>query len=532
MSSLLSPGVLPVYPTKVVTGLVAVAGDSRGAFSSFPAALAQGCAIAYHNSWFHQLSQMLNGAIVNICPTAVSGTDVQSMASTQLAQILACNPRPTVVFEMCDVNNFYGAGSTADFVISQKCQFWRALSEAGIICVTGNSTPYAATAAGGTSGTGNNYSVAKQAQQLLYLDWINNNFARMFPGHIMVDTYSIAQANDRTLAPGWCYDGIHANWKYANAMATAFKSAMANKITFLQAITPRIVSTQDYAGATSVSNRKNMLIGSLIAGTIGQTTLPASWSVTSSTNAPSVAIDLQPSPYGVGNQLRCTVPFSGAGNFAVSYSETFAAGSRLRSPQIWIPSFIADIAQGSSLVTGIDIRATISDGTNTKYSFGGGFYNLDTSGSFATSVTEHLVMGAPMQFTTDLMGLGTKVTSDGITSIAIQCRVFTSGAGTVEFRVAEPALWTINPQSWDLSGTVGNVVIDALEGKCVVASGASTVTITNKYVTASSKVHALVDTDAANTCWIKSVKPSAGSFLITLNTAASNNVVVGFEVRN
>ena len=526
--------VTATYTTpQTVSGLVAVAGDSRNAFSSFPAALAQGCATAYHNGWFQQLSQMMGGALINVLPTAVSGTDVQSMATAQLAQILGATPRPAVVFEVCDVNNFYIAGASADFVIAQKCQWWRALAEAGIVCVTLNSTPYASSSAGGTGGTGNSYSTAKQAQQLAYLDWVNSNFARLFPGHVLVDAYSIAQGSDRTLAPGWSYDGIHPTWAYANAIAVAVKAAIAPRLNVLQALTPRLTSAQDYAGGSSVSNRRNMSLGSLIPGTIGQTTLPANWSVTSSTNAPSVALNLQPSPYGIGNQLQCVVPFSGAGDFAVTYAETFTAGTRLRAPHLWVPSFVADVAAGAGLVTGIDVRGMVTDGANTKYSFGGTVpYSLDTSGSFPPAVSQMLILGAPMQFSTNTMGGGSAVTVDAINSISVQCRVFTRAAGTVDFRISEPAVWAIEPSAWDLSGVTGAVTAHTNSGKCAIAAGGSSVVVTNNRVTPSSRVRAMVSGDASGTAWVRSVIPSAGAFTVNLGAISASTTVVSFEVGN
>jgi len=81
-------------------------------------------------------------------------------------------------------------------------------------------------------------------------------------------------------------------------------------------------------------------------------------------------------------------------------------------------------------------------------------------------------------------------------------------------------------------GTTGNQTINKPTGTVNIAAAGSTVTVTNSTCTANSIVYAVLRTNDATATGIKSVVPSAGSFVITLNAAATAEVSVGFIVFN
>ncbi len=82
------------------------------------------------------------------------------------------------------------------------------------------------------------------------------------------------------------------------------------------------------------------------------------------------------------------------------------------------------------------------------------------------------------------------------------------------------------------TGTTGNQTINKPSGTVNIASGGSTITVTNSLCTTSSIVTAVVRTNDANNVGIKSVVPSNGSFIITLTGAVAAEVSVGFIVYN
>lgn len=80
-------------------------------------------------------------------------------------------------------------------------------------------------------------------------------------------------------------------------------------------------------------------------------------------------------------------------------------------------------------------------------------------------------------------------------------------------------------------GVTGNQTINKASGTVNFAAGATSLTVTNSWVTASSIVLAVVRTNDA-TAYIKNVVCSAGSFVITLGAAATAETSVGFVVFN
>ena len=87
------------------------------------------------------------------------------------------------------------------------------------------------------------------------------------------------------------------------------------------------------------------------------------------------------------------------------------------------------------------------------------------------------------------------------------------------------------PKTLTAGGTTGNQTLSKISGSVNFAAGASSLTVTNTLVDASSIVFAVVRTNDA-TAVIKNVVPSAGSFVITLEAAATAETSVGFFVLN
>lgn len=80
-------------------------------------------------------------------------------------------------------------------------------------------------------------------------------------------------------------------------------------------------------------------------------------------------------------------------------------------------------------------------------------------------------------------------------------------------------------------GTTGNQTINKPTGTVNFAAAATAITVTNSLCTTSSTVFAVVRTNDT-TAVIKNVVPGNGSFVITLNAAATAETSVGFWVIN
>ena len=87
------------------------------------------------------------------------------------------------------------------------------------------------------------------------------------------------------------------------------------------------------------------------------------------------------------------------------------------------------------------------------------------------------------------------------------------------------------PTTITAGGTTGNQTINKLTGTVNIAAAGTSVTVTNALVTTSSIVFAVIRTNDT-TAVIKNVVPSSGSFVITLNAAATAEVSIGFIVFN
>lgn len=87
------------------------------------------------------------------------------------------------------------------------------------------------------------------------------------------------------------------------------------------------------------------------------------------------------------------------------------------------------------------------------------------------------------------------------------------------------------PATNTAGGTTGNQTINKISGTVNFAAAATTLTVTNSLVTTASIIFAVVRTNDA-TAVIKNVVPGSGSFVITLNAAATAETSVGFFVIN
>jgi len=80
-------------------------------------------------------------------------------------------------------------------------------------------------------------------------------------------------------------------------------------------------------------------------------------------------------------------------------------------------------------------------------------------------------------------------------------------------------------------GTTGNRTINLPAGTVNLAAAATSVTVTNSTVAATSIVFAIARTNDS-TCAVKNVVPSAGSFVINMTAGCTAETSVGFLVTN
>lgn len=122
-----------------------------------------------------------------------------------------------------------------------------------------------------------------------------------------------------------------------------------------------------------------------------------------------------------------------------------------------------------------------------------------------------------------------------------QAQTFTGGvtvsggfdaAGGVELDGGTLIRGSLQVETQDASGTPGNVTINKPSGKVAVAMGASSVVVTNNYVTAASSVFAVLQFVDATATQILSVVPGAGSFTIRVNANATLATKIAFLVIN
>ena len=87
------------------------------------------------------------------------------------------------------------------------------------------------------------------------------------------------------------------------------------------------------------------------------------------------------------------------------------------------------------------------------------------------------------------------------------------------------------PHTITSPGTTGNQTINKVQGRVNIAAAGTTVTVTNSLVTANSYVQVWLLTDDATAKSCIAV-PGSGSFVVTLNAAATVEVAIGFTVFN
>ena len=105
-------------------------------------------------------------------------------------------------------------------------------------------------------------------------------------------------------------------------------------------------------------------------------------------------------------------------------------------------------------------------------------------------------------------------------------------AGLVKFDGGLSLTGTLRVSMTDSSGTPGAATINKVAGKVAIAASASSVTVTNSLVTASSIVLAQLQTIDGTLLYIKAVVPTSGAFTITGNATATGAVTVAFLVIN
>jgi hypothetical protein len=82
------------------------------------------------------------------------------------------------------------------------------------------------------------------------------------------------------------------------------------------------------------------------------------------------------------------------------------------------------------------------------------------------------------------------------------------------------------------TATVGAVTINKAAGRVNIASGATSVVVTNSLVTAATIVYAVAAQADANNPGLRSVVPAAGSFTINISTAPAANQAWSFTLIN
>lgn len=181
----------------------------------------------------------------------------------------------------------------------------------------------------------------------------------------------------------------------------------------------------------------------------------------------------------------------------------------------------------------------VSNGNNAQTS-GNQIYSEYGAGFFPTSGTA----------TWSTINISNPITMSGgangaVTFVKINASI-TAAGGNVEGYVYDPAVTSIAgtntafkstsggfslPTTVTTAGTTGNQTINKMTGTVNFAAAATAITVTNSLVTANSLVFCEVRTNDA-TAIIKNVVPGAGSFVITLNAAATAETSVGFIVFN
>lgn len=111
-----------------------------------------------------------------------------------------------------------------------------------------------------------------------------------------------------------------------------------------------------------------------------------------------------------------------------------------------------------------------------------------------------------------------------------------SGTGFTNYMAAPPSIGTTTPgivktsnlqaTFTDSTGTPGNVTNNSPRGRVALAAGASSITVTNSLVAATSMIIAMVRSVDGAATDIVTTTASAGSFVITMNAATTGTACV------
>lgn len=109
--------------------------------------------------------------------------------------------------------------------------------------------------------------------------------------------------------------------------------------------------------------------------------------------------------------------------------------------------------------------------------------------------------------------------------------IFGDTNGAIDLGIAGNAFKRIY---FDYTNTaiIGAVTINKAAGRINLAAAASSIVVTNSLVTAASKVFCELVANDATATGIKSVVPAAGSFTVTVNAVATNDLAINFFVVN
>lgn len=412
-----------VSRVSLLGGHVWVAGDSTAMFAQ--EATSADINSAGSQCAFTHLNSMLGGTLLQVGNSAVSGVDTGHVIATQIPAIksaIAGGERVDWVYLQITANDFYHASylRTAEHVKANILRILRDFSDMNVPVVMVNGFPRGPATVGS-----NAYSAGQQIEQLKFIDWCNTSLQALFPQHVIVDSYSIGSDTSRQPMTGYLYDDLHPATRYARLIAKAIKARIGG---ISPAIYTRVLSASDVAGGAA---SKNILAGSALAGTIGQTTLLSGWTEAIKSNC-TVTYLVKANPYGgAGNMLECVVTFSAAGQLVLQLTESFTANSRITVGELFWPSAIVDTVESApGVLKDAYIRGSTTDGSTPKYSFGNWHRTPDsTAGGYYDNITGEVQIGCP------------KAALTGVTGCTFQMSVRSTGAGSVTLRFAEPAIF-------------------------------------------------------------------------------------------
>ena len=164
-----------------------------------------------------------------------------------------------------------------------------------------------------------------------------------------------------------------------------------------------------------------------------------------------------------------------------------------------------------------------SAGTSTSVlTIGNSATNNDTAAKLAFNLSTNLASQTAM--------IEGKRTNSPASSAA-RINIITSDGGANHTIAADERGCLALEKTNTAAGTTGNQTIDKASGRVNIAAAGTSVTVTNAAVTTASNVVAwlLTNDTTAKSC---SVQPGSGSFVITLNAAATAEVALAFVVFN